>query len=152
MPRPTNIVTTARGPCRDGVLRMPITQAPDIVEARHAARQLAAEAGLAGTDLTLLATAVSEVARNIVQFTTGGEIVITVVRVGSRRGVKVTACDRGPGIPDVDRALADGYSTSHGLGLGLPGARRLMDEFALASDARGGTTVTMIKWCHQPSR
>ena len=152
MPRPPNIVTKARGQSRDDVLRMPITQDGDIVAARQAARQLAAQAGLEGTDLTLLATAVSEVARNIVQFTAGGEVVVTVVHVGHRRGIQVTARDLGPGIRDVDRAMADGYSTSHGLGLGLPGARRLMDEFALASEVREGPTVTMIKWCKGQGR
>jgi serine/threonine-protein kinase RsbT len=130
-------------------MRIPIHHDSDIVAARQAARQLAAQAGATGTDLTLLATAVSEVARNIVRFTAGGEIVVEVVRVGHHRGVQVTARDIGPGIPDVEQAMTDGYSTCAGLGLGLPGARRLMDEFALASEAGRGTTVTMTKWCNE---
>jgi serine/threonine-protein kinase RsbT len=102
-----------------------------------------------GTNLTLLATAVSEVARNIVRFTEGGEIVVEVVEQDGRRGVQVVARDGGPGIPDVDEAMADGFSTYAGLGLGLPGARRLMDEFAVASEEGRGTTVTMTKWCKE---
>ena len=140
------LVTKAGGQSRNDVVRIPIKHDCDIVAARQAARQLAAQAGVKGIDLTLLATAVSEVARNIVRFTAGGEIVVEVVHVGDRRGVRVTARDVGPGIPDVDRAMADGFTTCDGLGVGLPGARRLMDEFAVVSDAKWGTTVTMIKW------
>jgi serine/threonine-protein kinase RsbT len=127
---------TARGQNRDDRVRIPIS----------AARELAAQAGLRGTGLTLLATAVSEVARNVVRFTGGGEIVLEVVEQDGRRGVQVVARDSGPGIADVDQAMADGYSTYAGLGLGLPGARRLMDEFAVVSDVDRGTTVTMTMW------
>jgi anti-sigma regulatory factor (Ser/Thr protein kinase) len=134
--------------CRT-TMRIPINHDADIVAARQAARQLAAQAGVAGTDLTLLATAVSEVARNIVRFTAGGEILVEVVHVGDCSRVQVTARDLGPGIPDVDRAMTDGFSTSDGAGLGLPGARRLMDEFAVVSEPGRGTTVTMTKWCKQ---
>jgi serine/threonine-protein kinase RsbT len=140
------LVTKAGGQSRDDVVRIPIRHDCDIVAARQAARHLAAQAGVEGTDLTLLATAVSEVARNIVRFTAGGEIVVEVVHVGDRKGVQVTARDGGPGIPDVDRAMADGFTTCAGLGVGLPGARRLMDEFAVVSEAKRGTTVTMTKW------
>lgn len=140
------LVTKAGGQRGDVVVRIPINHDCDIVTARQAARQLAAQAGVTGIDLTLLATAVSEVARNIVRFTSGGEIVVEVVHQGDRRGVEVTARDVGPGIPDVDRAMADGFTTCAGLGLGLPGARRLMDGFAVVSDANRGTTVTMTKW------
>jgi anti-sigma regulatory factor (Ser/Thr protein kinase) len=144
--RPMPLVTKAGGQHGDVVVRIPINHDCDIVTARQAARQLAAQAGVTGIDLTLLATAVSEVARNIVRFTAGGELVVEVVHQGDRTGVKVTARDVGPGIPDVDRAMADGFTTCAGLGLGLPGARRLMDGFAVVSDAKRGTTVTMTKW------
>ena len=134
-----------RGPVRDNEVRVPISSDPDIVAARGAARELAARTGFTGTDLTLLATAVSEIARNIVRFADSGEVVIEIVD-GPRQGIRVTARDAGPGIDDVQRALQDGYSTNQGLGLGLPGARRLMDEFEIVSEPGRGTTVSMTKW------
>jgi anti-sigma regulatory factor (Ser/Thr protein kinase) len=147
MPRSADIVSKARADCGKEVLSVAITHDSDIVAARQAARQVAVQAGLTETDATLVATAVSEVARNIVRFTDGGEVLLTVVQPGPRRGVAVTARDHGPGIADVHQALADGFSTCAGLGLGLPGARRIMDEFAVVSEPEGGTTVTMTKWC-----
>jgi RNA polymerase sigma factor (sigma-70 family) len=143
---------TARGQSRDDVVRIPINRDADIVSARQAARELAGKAGLSGTDLTLLATAVSEVVRNIVRFTEGGEIVVEVVERDGRRGVHVVARDTGPGIADIEQAMTDGYSTYAGLGLGLPGARRLMDEFAVVSEADRGTTVTMTMWSKEGRR
>jgi serine/threonine-protein kinase RsbT len=135
-----------RGQTRDDEIRISIHADGDIVAARQAARELASRLGFSKTDLTLIATAVSEVARNIVRFAGSGEVVIELVD-GARRGVRVLARDTGPGIADVEKALADGYSTYNGLGLGLPGARRLMDEFAIVSEIGRGTTVTMTKWC-----
>jgi serine/threonine-protein kinase RsbT len=88
---------------------------------------------------------VSEVVRNIVRFADAGEVLVELLDQ-PRRGIRITARDSGPGIADVDEALRDGYSTYHGLGLGLPGARRLMDEFAVASESGRGTTVIMTKW------
>ena len=137
---------TARGQIRDDLVRIPINRDADIVAARKAARELAAKAGVAGTGLTFLATAVSEVVRNIVRFTEGGELVVEVIERDGRRGVRVVARDTGSGIADIEQAMADGYSTYAGLGLGLPGARRLMDEFAVVSEAHRGTTVTMTMW------
>jgi RNA polymerase sigma factor (sigma-70 family) len=134
-----------RGQQRDDEVRIPIRSDADIVAARQAARELAARVGFSGTDLTVIATAVSEVARNIVRFAESGEVVVELVE-RPRRGIQVVARDAGPGIPDVERALTDGYSTYHGLGLGLPGARRLMDELAVVSGPGRGTTVTMVKW------
>jgi serine/threonine-protein kinase RsbT len=134
-----------RGPVRDDEAHVTIAADPDIVEARQAARALAARAGLVGPDLTLVATAVSEIARNIVRFAGTGEITVELLQ-GERPGVRIVARDAGPGIPDVDQALQDGYSTEEGLGLGLPGARRLMDEFSIVSEPGRGTTVTMTKW------
>jgi serine/threonine-protein kinase RsbT len=95
---------------------------------------------------TLIATAISELARNILLYAHRGEITLTPLRVASRRGLMVVARDRGPGIPDVDRALQDGYSTSGRLGLGLPGVRRLVDEFSLETRSGQGTTVVVKKW------
>ena len=118
----------------------------DIVTARQEGRALAEGYGFSGTDLTFIATAISEIARNIVKFATRGEFVFSVLDEDGRKGLKVVARDSGPGIPDVERALQDGYSTYRGLGLGLPGARRLMDEFDVVSEVGTGTTITMIKW------
>jgi len=117
----------------------------DILLARQTVREMAVRAGFRGSQPTFLATAVSEVARNIVRFAGLGEIVVELLDE-PRRGVRVVAMDTGPGIADVEQALTDGYSTYHGLGLGLPGARRLMDEFAIMTEIGRGTTVTMTKW------
>jgi serine/threonine-protein kinase RsbT len=125
---------------------LPIRTEHDILIARQRIRELAAEVGFTGSDLTILATAVSEIARNIVQYAQRGEIVFTIVREGKSSGIVVVARDEGPGIPDVELAMRDGYSTRRSLGLGLPGARRLMDEFELDSGPGTGTTVTMKKW------
>jgi serine/threonine-protein kinase RsbT len=134
-----------RGLQRDDEIRIPIRADADIVAARKAARDLASQLRFSRTGLTLIATAVSEVARNIVRFAGAGEIVLELLEQ-PRRGVHVVARDTGPGIFDVEQALTDGYSTYHGLGLGLPGARRLMDEFGVVSEMGRGTTVTMTKW------
>jgi len=124
---------------------IPIHADADIVAARQAARELATRLGFSRTDLTVIATAVSEVARNIVRFAGVGQIAVELLD-RPRRGVQIVARDTGPGIFDVEQALSDGYSTYHGLGLGLPGARRLMDEFAVVTEVGRGTTVTMTKW------
>jgi len=116
------------------------------VTARQLARQVAVRAGFTSTDLTLIATAISEISRNIVKFARRGEIVIRLVDEPGRRGITVVARDRGPGIGDIAAALRDGVSSYRGLGLGLPGARRLMDEFDIVSEVGRGTTVTMAKW------
>jgi serine/threonine-protein kinase RsbT len=118
----------------------------DIVTARQKGRELAATAGFAGTDQTLIATAISEVARNIVVYAQRGEVLLRIVEDGGRRGIVVVARDEGPGIADVELALRDGYSTTKSLGLGLPGARRLMDELEIESALGRGTIVTMRKW------
>lgn len=137
-----------RRPPTDDEHRIRLAGDADIVLARQRARELAARAGFSRTDLTLIATAVSEVSRNVVRFAGCGELVVTLLDEG-RRGVQVVARDSGPGIPDVEEALRDGYSTCQGLGLGLPGARRLMDEFAVISELGRGTTVTMVKWLRE---
>ena len=126
--------------------RITIRSDDDVVAARREARELAASLGFEPTDLTLLATAISEVARNITAYAGEGEIVVSVRNNGGRLGIRVVARDAGPGIDDVDLALRDGYSTGEGLGLGLPGARRLVDEFAIDTEPGRGTVVTMVKW------
>jgi serine/threonine-protein kinase RsbT len=134
-----------RGRSRDDAVRVAVRTDADVVAARQAAREVATRLEFSTTDVTLIATAVSEIARNIVRFADSGEVVVTELHE-PRTGISIVARDAGPGIPDVDQALQDGYSTYQGLGLGLPGARRLMDEFAVVSETGRGTTVTMTKW------
>jgi serine/threonine-protein kinase RsbT len=126
--------------------RVPINSGADIVTARLEGRQLAAVAGFNGSDLTVIATAISEVARNIVEYARKGEIILSVVQDGNKKGLRVEARDDGPGIANLDLALQDGYSTGRGLGLGLPGTRRLMDDFQIESKVGKGTTVVTTKW------
>jgi serine/threonine-protein kinase RsbT len=118
----------------------------DIVQARQKGRELAQSIGFSGSDLTIIATAISEIARNIVVYASRGEISFGIAEKNGRRGILVVARDQGPGIPDIERAMRDGYSTGNSLGLGLPGARRLMDDFEISSTVGQGTTVTMRKW------
>ena len=127
-------------------VRIPIESEADIVAARQCARALAEELGFHGSDLTVIATAISEVARNIVQYAESGEIILRSASRDSRFGIIMIAQDHGPGIIDVGKAMQDGFSTGMGLGLGLPGAKRLVDEFEIVSQPGGGTTVSMIKW------
>ncbi|MGH9259223.1 MAG: anti-sigma regulatory factor [Acidimicrobiales bacterium] len=127
-------------------VRVAIATDGDIVRARRSGRQLAEQLGCSATDATLIATAISEVARNIVAHAGVGEIVISVVTVQGQDAIEVLARDDGPGIADLARAMEDGYSTGPGLGLGLPGARRLMDQFEISSEVGVGTTVVMRKW------
>ena len=130
----------------DAELKIPIESDADIVTARQEVRRLASLLDFSPSDLTVIAAAISEVARNIVEYATRGEVQVKLVEKNGRRGVSVVAKDIGPGISDVALALQDGYSTSGSLGLGLPGARRLMDEFEIQTEIGKGTTVTMRKW------
>jgi serine/threonine-protein kinase RsbT len=127
-------------------IQVPINSDQDIVTARQRGRLLAAALGFSSGDATLIATAISELARNIVTYAKSGEIRLTVINGSTRQGIRLVAQDRGPGIPDIPQALRDGFSTSGSLGLGLPGVRRLMDEFNIVSEKNGGTTVTAQKW------
>jgi serine/threonine-protein kinase RsbT len=127
-------------------IRVPINADPDLVAARQAGRDIARELGFSTTDQTLIATAISEIARNIVQHALGGEVIVTPVVERGRKGVVIVAKDVGPGIPDLELAQREGYSTTTGLGLGLPGARRLVEEFHVTSELGKGTTVVMKKW------
>ena len=137
---------STRGAGGSGTVRIPIGEEADVAVARARALALALAAGFRTARAVAVATAVSEVARNIVVHAGRGEVRITPVEEGGRRGLEIVARDDAPGIADVEGAMADGYSTARGLGLGLPGARRLMDEFTLASTVGEGTTVTMRKW------
>src|SRR5258708_4621740 len=117
-----------------------------IVVAGEKGRGRAVEMGFSSGDATLIATAISELARNIVAYAKKGMITLQVVNGSNRQGIAVTASDDGPGIPDIRQALRDGFSTSGSLGLGLPGVRRLMDEFEITSQPGRGTTVVVKKW------
>ncbi len=126
--------------------RVAINSAADIVVARQKGRTLALELGFDGSDLTVIATAISEVARNIVNHAKTGEITLAFTNHGNRRGIQIIARDEGPGIKDVAKAMQYGFSTNKGLGVGLPGAKWLMDDFDIESRPGTGTTVTMKKW------
>jgi serine/threonine-protein kinase RsbT len=129
-----------------GEIQVAINSDQDIVSARQKGRMLASEIGFSSGDATLIATAISELARNIVAYARKGRITLKFVNGLNREGISVTASDDGPGIPDVSQALRDGFSTSGSLGLGLPGVRRLMDEFDITSQPGRGTTVVVKKW------
>lgn len=118
----------------------------DIISARQRGRELGAELGFTKTDRALIATAISELARNILTYAGEGEIEVACEEAPGRRGILIVARDQGPGIADLALALQDGYSTSRSLGIGLPGVRRLMDDFELTSELGAGTTVRAVKW------
>ena len=126
--------------------RVRIKSDTDIVTARSQGRTLATELGFSSGDSTLIATAISELGRNILSYAGQGDIFISAIDGSNRSGILIVASDRGPGIPDIHQALRDGYSTSGGLGIGLPGVRRLMDEFEITSVPKRGTTVKVKKW------
>jgi serine/threonine-protein kinase RsbT len=127
-------------------VRVAIRTDADVVTARQEARTMGAGLGFSSTDLTLLATAISEVARNITTYAGEGEVLLRVLDEDGRQGIEVLATDDGPGIDDVELAMQDGYTTGNGLGLGLPGTRRLVDEFSLETAPGAGTTVRLVKW------
>jgi len=131
--------------CRREV-RVKIDSPADVVAARQQARALAAEAGFSSCDSTLITTAVSEMTRNILEYATRGEVIISLLKKGKKCGVQIIASDQGPGIADIAQVMLDGYSSRKGMGIGLPGTRRLMDEFDIRSKVGSGTTVTMKKW------
>jgi len=118
----------------------------DLVVARRKGRVMAEQLGFSASEATLVATTISELARNIVSYAGNGEIFLSLVNDGDRQGMAVIARDTGPGIADIRLAIQEGYSTSGGLGLGLPGVRRIMDEFEIVSEIGRGTTVTVTKW------
>jgi serine/threonine-protein kinase RsbT len=123
-----------------------IERETDIVTARQKGRELAAATGFSSMDQTMIALAISEIARNIVSYAQRGKVTLSGMDDSGRRGILIVAQDDGPGMPDIDLAMRDGYSTAKSLGVGLPGAKRVMDEFELVSAPGNGTTVTMKKW------
>ena len=125
---------------------MAINSDQDIVAARQRGRALAAGLGFSVVDCTLISTAISELARNIVSYARKGEISLQAIQNSTVQGILIVASDEGPGIQDLRQALRDGFSTSGSLGLGLPGVRRLMDEFSIASQPGRGTRVEVKKW------
>ena len=127
-------------------VRVPVASETDLVLARRKGRAMAEELGLSPTEATLVATAISELARNIVHYAQSGEILLRLVNHGDRRGITIEARDQGPGIADTRLAVEEGYSSSGGLGLGLPGVRRIMDQFDISSELGRGTTITVTKW------
>jgi len=126
--------------------KVPIQSDTDIVTARQRGRMLATQLGFTSGDATIIATAISELARNIVLYAKKGEVGLTPVESLDNYGLVITARDEGEGISDVRQAMQDGYSTSGRLGVGLPGVKRLMDEFEIVSEIGKGTTVTVKKW------
>jgi serine/threonine-protein kinase RsbT len=127
-------------------IRVAIRTDADVVTARQEARTMGAALGFSSTDLTLLATAISEIARNITTYAGEGQVALRVRREGARAGIEVEATDEGPGIVNVELAMQDGYTTGNGLGLGLPGTRRLVDDFELDTTPGAGTRIRMVKW------
>lgn len=132
----------------DNEITIQIASELDIVSCRKAVRDMAIKQGFGLTDQTRLVTAASELARNIVLYAGTGEMVLSVIIEESRKGMRLVFEDNGPGL-DVDEVLTPGFSTSRGLGMGLPGAKRLMDEFKLQSEKGKGTTVTITKWMRE---
>lgn len=134
------------GETRGDPVQVDVVVAGDIVLARQRGRDLALELGFSGSEVTLIAAAVSEIARNMVEHAAGGVMSFERTTRGRRRGIQIVARDQGPGIPNVAQAMQYGFSSGDGCGLGLPAARWLMDEFLIASKVGAGTTVTMKKW------
>ncbi len=129
-----------------GEIRVTIASDGDLLSVRQSVRALALELGFSVTQTVEIVTALSEMARNMLAYAGRGELVVQRLKKGDRQGLLIVARDEGPGIPDVQKAMLDGYSTSGGLGMGLPGIRRLMDDFTIVSALQKGTTVTVEKW------
>ena len=125
---------------------MSIQAATDVVLVRQAVRQFAVELRFSLVDQTKIVTAASELARNTLDYGGGGTVKLEVLQEGIRRGLRLTFEDRGPGIPDIELALKDGYTTGSGLGMGLSGTKRLVNEFNIVSQVGKGTCITITKW------
>jgi serine/threonine-protein kinase RsbT len=125
----------------------PIRSDLDIVTARSIVRTIAKQQGFPPIDQARIATAVSELARNVFLYAKTGQIVIIPIDANARKGIEIHCEDRGPGIPNIELAMQDEYSTSGGKGMGLPGAKRLMDEFFVQSKVGEGTTIICRRWC-----
>ena len=131
----------------DAPERLAVTSDQDVVRVRQLVRTVAVAVKLSLVDQTKLVTAASELARNTLVYGGGGTVEVTRVDNGRRSGIRIVFTDQGPGIADLDLALTDGYTTGGGLGLGLSGARRLVDEFAIDTAVGKGTSITVTKWC-----
>lgn len=125
---------------------MPIFREQDVIPFRNRVKEAAVKIGMSILNQTKLITAASELVRNMLKYGGGGQATIEVVNRGKEYGIRLTFADKGPGIKDIDLAMKDGYTTGKSLGLGLPGARRLVSEFAIQSVVDVGTTVTVTKW------
>jgi serine/threonine-protein kinase RsbT len=126
--------------------RITVDREQDVVPLRNRVKEYAVKIGMGLVNQTKLITAASELVRNMLRYANGGEVLIEVVSMGRENGVRLTFADKGPGIADIKEAMKDGFSTGKSLGLGLPGAKRLVSEFELKSIVNEGTTVTIIKW------
>ncbi|HID08479.1 MAG TPA: anti-sigma regulatory factor [Armatimonadetes bacterium] len=126
--------------------RIPVKNDLDIVSARVEGRNMARALGFGVIDQARIATAISELARNVILYAESGEVELMTIEADGRRGIQIVCRDRGPGIADIELVMQDGYSTQRGLGMGLPGTRRLMDEFEISSEVNVGTIVTVRKW------
>lgn len=125
---------------------IPVSSDLDVLNARRLGRELAGTLHFTSSERTIIATAISEIARNTVPYAKSGQMFLKVIQQGRRRGILIVAQDEGPGIPDLGLAMQDGYTTAQELGIGLPGAKRLMDEFEIVLEVGKGITVTMKKW------
>jgi serine/threonine-protein kinase RsbT len=125
---------------------LPIASQEDVVIVRQAVRKASVEAGFTLVDQTKIITAASELARNALIYGGGGTVLIERMEEGARKGLRLTFTDQGPGIPDIEKALKDGYTSGNGLGLGLGGAKRLSNEFSIWSEPAKGTRVTITRW------
>jgi serine/threonine-protein kinase RsbT len=128
------------------IVRLPVRSSADVVAARQKGREFALQIGFAGSEVTVIAAAISEIARNIVDYAEQGEMTFQRIERDGRQAILIVAEDRGPGIPDVAEALQYGFAGRRGIGVGLPGAKWLMDEFQIVSKPGKGTKVTMRKW------
>ncbi|MDB6115214.1 MAG: anti-sigma regulatory factor [Lacunisphaera sp.] len=133
-------------------IHLEIRSTIDIVTARQQGRELAMELGFSGSEITLVAAAISEIARNILDHAKRGEVNFSVTQKNGQQCLQIVAQDQGPGIADIPRAMQYGYSTRGGLGVGLPGAKWLMDEFEIESTVGKGTKITMRKWLKNGNR
>ena len=125
---------------------LPIRSSGDVVQVRQAVRAWSVEAGFSLVDQTKIVTAASELARNTLDYGGGGEVRLELLQNGHRRGLRLTFEDRGPGIPDIAKAMTDGYTSGSGMGMGLPGSKRLVNEFEIVSRVGEGTRVTITRW------
>lgn len=130
----------------DEEVKVPILRDTDIIAARQKGKSFAAKLGFSMTDITMIATAISELARNILMYAKEGEVIFQKIQRAEQTGMSMIAIDQGSGISNIEQALKDGFSTGQGLGLGLPGTRRLMDEFEIQSEIGKGTVVRVRKW------